>query len=244
MIVKLKEVYILKPHTMNYGKLEIIFMKVDIFNTDKKYNIIYADPPWQYDSRMAEGRGAKRSSSQDYYDVMSVEEICSLPINGLAHEDCILFLWCTSPKMNIVFKVIESWGFSYKTFGFVWVKRNKVYNSARAILNGGLDDFMGQGRWTRGNAEYCLIATKGNPKRISSKVRQIIYRPIEQHSKKPDIVRDRIVELCGDVPRIELFARQSAQGWDCWGNQAPDDSGSNDVVITSKHNIVKPSLWE
>lgn len=113
------------------------------------------------------------------------------------------------PKLNECFKVIESWGFKYKTCAFVWVKNNKKSNSF----------FMGMGRWTRANAELCLIATKGKPKRISAGVHSIINTPIEYHSKKPDIVRDKILELCGDLPRIELFARQEIKGWDCFGNK-------------------------
>ena len=78
---------------------------------------------------------------------------------------------------------------------------------------------MGLGWWTRSNAEICLLAVKGKPKRKSASVRQLIFAPVEQHSKKPDVVRDRIVELMGDLPRIELFARQTAPGWDVWGNE-------------------------
>lgn len=87
------------------------------------------------------------------------------------------------------------------------------------ILHTEIDDFMGQGRWTRGNAEICLLCTKGKPKRIAADVRQIIYAPIGEHSEKPNEARERIIKLVGDVPRIELFARQEASGWDCWGDE-------------------------
>ena len=106
-------------------------------------------------------------------------------------------------------KVIESWGFKYKTIGFQWIKQNKS----------GKGFFFGLGRWTRGNSECCLIAVKGKPKRISNSVSQLVFSPLQEHSKKPDIVREKIVELIGDKPRIELFARQSVEGWDCWGNE-------------------------
>ena len=82
---------------------------------------------------------------------------------------------------------------------------------------------MGCGYWTRANAEICLLATKGRPQRISKKVRQLIVSPVEQHSKKPDVVRDRIVELVGDLPRLEMFARQAPAGWDVWGNEVLND---------------------
>ena len=79
--------------------------------------------------------------------------------------------------------------------------------------------FWGLGHWTRANAELCLLATKGSPKRQSARVHQIVMTPVEAHSKKPDVVRDKIVALAGDVPRIELFARQATPGWDVWGNE-------------------------
>jgi len=185
----------------------------------EKYQIIYADPAWNYNSRMALGKGAAKSSAEDYYNVMSIEDIMALPIKEISAKDCILFIWVTMPKLNEVFKVINAWGFEYKTCGFVWVKRNKVFSDERNKNRNGIDDFMGQGRWVRQNAELCLIATKGKPKRISAKVRQIIYQPIQEHSKKPNEVRERIVELIGDLPRIELFSRQETEGWDIWGNE-------------------------
>ena len=106
-------------------------------------------------------------------------------------------------------KTIEAWGFTYKTIGFQWIKQNKSGNGF----------FFGLGRWTRGNTELCLIATKGKPKRQSAAVSQLVFSPLRRHSQKPDIVRDKIVELMGDLPKIELFARQQVDGWDCWGNE-------------------------
>lgn len=180
-------------------------MRVDILNTDKKYNIIYADPPWSYkDKALSGNRGACCK-----YPVMSIDDICKLPVNQIADKDCILFMWVTMPKLNECFKVMEAWGFEYKTSAFTWVKKNKKSGSL----------FMGMGRWTRANAEICLIATKGKPKRVSASVHSVILSSIEEHSKKPNEARERIVQLCGDIPRIELFARQYADGWDCWGNE-------------------------
>ena len=104
---------------------------------------------------------------------------------------------------------MEAWGFSYKTVAFTWVKEN--------WKSPGL--FWGLGYWTRANAEVCLLATRGSPKRQSAAVHQVILSPVEQHSKKPDAVRERIVTLMGDVPRVELFAQQETLGWDVWGNE-------------------------
>ena len=113
------------------------------------------------------------------------------------------------PKLNECFELIKSWGFEYKTVAFTWVKRNKISPTY----------FMGMGRWTRANAELCLLATKGKPKRISASVHSVIDTPIEQHSKKPDEARKRILQLLGDLPRLELFARQKTDGWDVFGNE-------------------------
>ena len=180
-------------------------MKVDIFNTDKKYNIIYADPPWFYkDKALAGNRGACCK-----YAVMNINDIKNLPIKNISADNSILFMWVTMPKLNECFDVIKAWGFEYKTVGFTWIKQNKKSDSL----------FWGMGSWTRANAEVCLIATKGKPKRESAKVHSVIMSKIREHSRKPDETRDRIVELCGDLPRIELFARQYAEGWDCWGNE-------------------------
>ena len=140
---------------------------------------------------------------------MGIEDICALPVESIAAPDCALFLWVTFPVLPDAFQVLGAWGFTYKTVAFVWVKRNRKTPSL----------FWGLGHWTRANAEMCLLATKGKPKRISSSVHQIIESPIEEHSKKPDETRRRILELVGDLPRVELFARQETPGWDVWGNE-------------------------
>lgn len=167
-----------------------------------KYNIIYADPPWQY------YEGGYKNQSQ-YYDTMTIEEICNLPIPELAADNCILFLWITSPVLPDATKVIEAWGFKYSTIGFVWIKS----------LKDGTGFAFGCGNWTRANAEYCLIGLKGNIERQDATISQIIYTPKERHSKKPDIVRKKIVQLVGDLSRIELFGREGIEGWKVWGKE-------------------------
>ena len=172
---------------------------------NKKYKIIYADPPWSYkDKALAGNRGAGCK-----YQTQSQEWLKQLPISKITDNDCILFLWVTMPKLNECFELIKAWGFEYKTVAFTWVKRNKKSNTW----------FMGMGCWTRANSEICLLATKGKPKRINASVHSVIDTPIEIHSKKPDITKERIVKLVGELPRIELFARQKTDGWDSWGNE-------------------------
>lgn len=170
---------------------------------NKKYKIIYADPPWEYDDKaLAGNRGACCK-----YSVMNEDEIKNLQVNQIADEDSILFLWATFPKLPEAFEVIKSWGFTYKTKAFTWVKTNK---------NGTI--FMGMGRWTRSNDEVCLLAVKGSPKRIDAGISSIVMTDIQEHSEKPDIFRTKILQLVGKLPRIELFARTRIHGWDTWGN--------------------------
>jgi N6-adenosine-specific RNA methylase IME4 len=175
----------------------------------KKYKILYADPPWRYTDKCHSGkRGA------DYkYKTMSIEDIANLPIKEITDDDCILFLWVTMPFIFEAKKIIEAWGFQYKTIGFGWVKKNKISDSL----------FFGMGNYTRSNLEICLLAVKGKPKRVSKSVHSVIVSRIEHHSKKPDEARDRIVKLCGDLPRIELFARTKTPGWDAWGLEIQSD---------------------
>ena len=173
----------------------------------KKYQIIYADPPWRF-KVWCFGTGRGRLPD-DHYPTMLLEDICALPVKEITDKSCILFLWTTFPKLEEAFQVIKAWGFTYKSAAFVWVKTNKSGSY-----------WMGLGYWARGNTEICLLATRGHPHRISKSVSQLVVSPRREHSRKPDEVRDRIVQLVGDLPRIELFARQRTPGWDDWGNSS------------------------
>lgn len=182
-------------------------MKIDIFNTDKKYNIIYADPPWIFKTFSDKGKGR---SAEKHYQCMTKQDIQNLPVKDLADKSCVLFLWVTYPCLLEGLELIEKWGFTYKTCGFSWVKLNRKSDTP----------FVGMGYYTRANNEICLLATKGKPlPRMSKAVKQVVMSRIEEHSKKPAEVRSRIVDLFGDLPRVELFARQQVEGWDCWGNE-------------------------
>lgn len=183
-------------------------MKVDIFNTNNKYDIIYADPPWRF--KVWSRKTGLERSADSHYQTMTKTDIEILPIPNIASKNAVLFLWVTYPCLEQGLELIKKWGFTYKTCGFSWVKLNKKSKTP----------FVGMGYYTRANNEICLLATKGKPlKRISRAVQQLVMTPIEEHSKKPPLVRERIVQLFGDLPRIELFARQHADGWDCWGNE-------------------------
>ena len=169
----------------------------------KRYQIIYADPAWTYDDKALSGnRGAVCK-----YDLMTDEALKALPVAELADENCVLFMWATFPKIREALDLVSTWGFEYKTVAFTWVKKTSINTN-----------FMGMGRWTRANAEIVLLGTKGKPHRVDAGIPQIVQAPVKEHSQKPDEVRQRIVKLCGDLPRIELFARTNIHGWDVMGN--------------------------
>lgn len=144
---------------------------------------------------------------------MTIEEIKTLPIDKLADENCVLFLWVTFPYLEEQIKLFNHWGFKYKTLGFSWLKQNPKNKKL----------FFGIGYYAKSNCEICLMGIKGKMKPISNKVSSAILSPRREHSRKPDEVREKIVELFGDLPRIELFARQKNQGWDVWGNEVQSD---------------------
>jgi site-specific DNA-methyltransferase (adenine-specific) len=158
-------------------------MKVDITTTDKKYDVIYADPPWLYNDTL----GGNVAYGAMPYHCMKQSDIEALDIRSIAKHDSILFLWATMPKLQEALNVIKAWGFKYKTCAFCWVKTNPK--------SGGI--YSGLGRWVNGNAELCLLATKGHPHRASKSVKQIVMSPRGRHSAKPPEVRERIAQLVG-----------------------------------------------
>lgn len=176
----------------------------------KKYQIIYADPAWSYQNGSVPQGGV---SAQ--YKTMTLEDIKNLRVSEISDKNCVLFLWATFPMLQEAMEVIKAWGFKYKTLGFSWIKTNKKDGRP----------FFGVGYYAKSNCEVCLMAVKGkvHPMVISNKVSSCVITPRREHSRKPDEVREKIVELFGDLPRIELFARQKTAGWDSWGNEIESD---------------------
>ena len=171
----------------------------------KKYEIIYADPPWKYDDKIKSHGGGAES----HYPCMNTLNICKLPVDKISAKNSVLFMWVTFPQLEEGLKVMKEWGFEYKTNAFTWVKTNK-------------DDsiFMGMGRYTRANAEICLLGVKGKGlERKDASIRNTQLARRLKHSQKPHLFREKIEKLFGDRKRIELFAREKSKGWDCWGNE-------------------------
>ena len=185
--------------------------KVDIFATDKKYNIIYADPPWRFKSKTFQDGGRKMVSIEEtQYETMTIDELKYLPVKDICADDCFCFMWVTDGHLKEGLELLDSWGFKYKTIAFNWIKH---YESGEVCVN--------FAPYTLKSWEICILGTKGKSKNIKvcNKVKGLLNDVRTKHSKKPDETRNRIVQLCGDIPRIELFARQHAEGWDCWGNE-------------------------
>ena len=175
----------------------VVGVTMEIKFPDKKYQIILADPAWSYEL------GSREGTTKNHYETMTLEDICNLPVQQIADKNCYLFLWASSPTLKEALQVMERWGFKYKVVAFVWSKT---------------DQEMGLGHYTRTNHEFVLLGTKGSLERKSHKIKQWIKAPRTNHSKKPNKVRERIIQLYGDLPRIELFARTKVHGWDVWGN--------------------------
>lgn len=178
---------------------------------NKKYNIIYADPPWSFSSRELQTYNGRRFTSMDkHYPTQSISWIKGLPVVDVAENDCALFLWSTDAHLKDAIETIECWGFRYITVAFVWEKLTKTGKTAANL-----------GAWTMKNYELCLFGTRGamlKYKRVNN-IYQKVAALRTRHSEKPPAVRKNIEELFGDLPRIELFARKPFDGWDAWGNE-------------------------
>ena len=179
----------------------------------KQYRIIYADPPWQYENN---GRGA----ASNHYNTTSLNGLCQMDVPSIAAKDAVLFMWITWPLLVEAMQLIKAWGFKYKTCAFNWYKKNKTND----------DLFVGLGHHTRGNSEVCLLAVRGKGvPRMDKTIRQVQIIERAAHSAKPEKFRQDIERLYGitpenshEFPRLEMFARYPVEGWDVFGNEAPE----------------------
>ena len=179
---------------------------------NKKYNIIYADPPWHYGSKSAVNNtnGSEIKPLSDHYNTMSFEDLKSLPISSLTKKDAACFMWVTDSHIDEALDIFKSWGFQYKTIAFNWIKTTSKGNYCKNVAP-----------WTMKSSEICLLGTKGamSKNKQANNIESLVIAERTKHSKKPNEVRKRIDLLFGDLPKIELFARQKTEGWDVWGNE-------------------------
>jgi N6-adenosine-specific RNA methylase IME4 len=189
---------------------------VALAESGNRFSVIYADPAWPWET-WGGASGKVRSSPDNHYGTSAIDEIKALPVERLATDDCALLLWGTYPWLPQVIEVIEAWGFVFKTAGFLWIKTTKA---AEVVTLDGDGLHWGMGYFTRSNAEYCLLATRGSPKRIAEDVHQIILAPVGEHSAKPEEAARRIERLFAG-PYLELYARRPRENWTYWGDELP-----------------------
>lgn len=189
------------------------------YTNDLNYQVVYADPPWRYGDKMLSNKVSEKKvyyPIEKNYPTLSLADICMLPVKSIVAEDAVLFIWTTDSHIPEALKVIEAWGFEYKTVGFYWLKKEK---SGKQVFQ--------MGRWTVKSGEMCLMATRGKMMKhlLKSNVHQLTEakRDRKKHSGKPSEVRDKIVEMFGDLKKIELFSREKVDGWHSWGNEVESD---------------------
>jgi N6-adenosine-specific RNA methylase IME4 len=187
----------------------------------EKYAVIYADPPWRFTGLGSKGiRSAKRDANgrhrnirvEEKYPTMSVDELKALPVESIAADNAILFMWTTDGHLPFAIEIMRAWGFNYATVAFVW---NKKERTGKQVCY--------YGYWTMKGTELCLLGRRGKVKPVAHNVRQLVEAQRGAHSEKPEEVRRRIVELMGDCARVELFARKRHEGWAAWGNEVASD---------------------
>ena len=183
---------------------------------NKKYDIIYADPPWRFDiaGQINENWNTidNKLASNNIYDTLTINDIKKLQVENIAKKDCLLFLWTTGAHLKEAIELGEAWGFKYSTIGFVWHKQWAHF-----------------GNYTMPDTEIVLIFKKGKiPQPFTARnIRQFLSEKRTKHSAKPIEIRHRIEKMFAKASRIELFARppellgakQEVKGWDLWGNE-------------------------
>ncbi len=192
------------------------------------YRAIVADPPWKFRSWTAlqmSNPGSRRDVER-HYSTMTIPELCEMPVRDLAHkEGCHLFLWVTGPCLPQAFELMEAWGFKYSAVAFVWVKMRRSLDPRqfRITATAESDLHVGLGLTTRHNVEFVLLGRRGNCKRVAKNVREVIMKPVQAHSVKPDEMFARVERYCAG-PYVELFARRRRPGWSIWGLEAPNEA--------------------
>jgi N6-adenosine-specific RNA methylase IME4 len=175
---------------------------------NKKYDIVYADPPWFY-----YGSAVKDAAAAKHYPLMTPEDLASLDVRSILNKRAAVFMWATCPRLNFAIKLIAEWKLHYRGVAYVWVKTNRA---GKIIAGQGVPP-----TFTKPTTELLLVATTMPTGRsfpiLDLAQPQVVLHGRAAHSEKPAIFRELIEELCGKRPRIELFARTKVRGWDAWG---------------------------
>lgn len=187
------------------------------------FDIVLGDPPW-----MHFGDPNKDAAAGKHYALMPLDEICALPVRSIVSKKAALFLWATCPRMPDALAAMQAWGFHYRGVAHIWIKTRK---DGQPVGPQGIPP-----TFVKPVTELLLVGTTNRVGRpfpiLSYKQRQLVYAPREEHSKKPDVFRDLIVELCGDRPRVELFARARCPGWTSWGLEVPAEVNGENASIS------------
>jgi N6-adenosine-specific RNA methylase IME4 len=175
-----------------------------------KFDIIYADPPWDYKGQKqhAGANSKDTGSAANHYTTLTLNDLKNLDMDSIAAKDCLLFLWVTNPHLDQGIDLLKAWGFQWATVGFVWDKQR-----------------VNPGFYTMSQCELCIIGKRGKipQPRGARNIRQLVSSMRREHSQKPDEVRCRIDEMFPNQSKVELFARQKADGWSCWGDEVQSD---------------------
>jgi N6-adenosine-specific RNA methylase IME4 len=189
----------------------------------KHFPCVHADVPWHYKPYKPPPPDAHgRRDTERHYSTMSVDEIAALPVADYVARDCHLWFWSTGTHLPMAFEIMRGWGFKFSASGFVWIKLKKKFGQREHLIRSySIEEalHLGLGKTTRKNAEFCLLGRRGNPKKLSNSVREVILTPVREHSRKPDEVYERIEKYCPG-PRLDLFGRQQRPGWEVRGDEA------------------------
>ncbi len=208
---------------------------------DKKYQIIYADPPWDYGGKMQFDKSSMKSHNVDWtkdifisaanfkYPTVKTSELKKIPIQQICDDDCLLFMWVTNPHLSQGIELAEAWGFEYKTVAFIWDKMNH-----------------NPGQYTLSNCELCLVFKRGRipQPRGARNIQQLVRSPRGAHSVKPNEIRDNITKMFPTQAKIELFARQVYDGWDAWGLDVREEKNYSCENDSHKENRDIPNLFD
>lgn len=168
------------------------------------YQIIYADPPWDYDGHIQHNGIMTTGSAICHYPTMTLEQMKQMKVKEICHPDCLLFMWTSSPHLPLALELMKAWGFEYKTVAFVWDKQR-----------------VNPGYYTMSQCEICIVGKRGRipTPRGARNVKQFLSEQRGVHSKKPDEIRNRIVTMFPSQKKLEMFSRDRVDGWDAFGNQ-------------------------